>query len=140
MACTLAERYLETIKRSLLNEMYPELEAQLLYAVLCIAHGQPLTLDALWSARHDETLAAAIRAARAGGDTLVLRGRDALGNIVDRPDLQIVLVDTPGIHRPRTALGERLNALAADSLTEAEKAVPPSLSSTMSLSCSANPP
>lgn len=88
MARTLAGRYLETIKRSLLNEMYPELEAQLLYAVLCLAHGQPLTLDALWSARHDETLAAAIRAARAGGDTLVLRGRDALGHIVDRPDLR----------------------------------------------------
>lgn len=29
--------------------------------------------------------------------------------------LQIVFVDTPGIHKPRTALGERLNATAAES-------------------------
>jgi GTP-binding protein Era len=32
-------------------------------------------------------------------------------------------VDTPGIHRPRTALGERLNALATASLAEADAAV-----------------
>jgi GTP-binding protein Era len=32
-------------------------------------------------------------------------------------------VDTPGIHRPRTALGERLNALATASLTEADAAI-----------------
>lgn len=88
MPHTLVERYLETIKRSLLNELYPELEAQLLYAVLCIAHGEPLTLEALWSARRDDTLAAAIRDARAGGDTLMLRGRDGRGDIVDRPDLR----------------------------------------------------
>lgn len=49
--------------------------------------------------------------------------RNTIRGIVDRPDLQIVLVDTPGIHRPRTALGERLNALAADSLAEADAAV-----------------
>ena len=29
--------------------------------------------------------------------------------IVHRPDAQLVLVDTPGLHRPRTLLGERLN-------------------------------
>ena len=30
-----------------------------------------------------------------------------------RPDGQLVIVDTPGIHRPRTLLGERLNTLVA---------------------------
>lgn len=49
--------------------------------------------------------------------------RTAIRGIVDRPDLQIVLVDTPGIHRPRTALGERLNALASASLAEADAAI-----------------
>jgi len=49
--------------------------------------------------------------------------RNTIRGIVDRPEFQIVLVDTPGIHRPRTALGERLNALAADSLAEADAAV-----------------
>lgn len=33
---------------------------------------------------------------------------------------QIVLVDTPGVHRPRTALGERLNTLVYGSLEEAD--------------------
>lgn len=33
---------------------------------------------------------------------------------------QIVLVDTPGLHRPRTALGERLNTLVGTSLEEAD--------------------
>lgn len=32
--------------------------------------------------------------------------------ILTRPDAQIVFVDTPGIHKPRTALGERLNRWA----------------------------
>lgn len=33
---------------------------------------------------------------------------------------QIVLVDTPGLHRPRTALGERLNTVAYRTLLEAD--------------------
>lgn len=33
---------------------------------------------------------------------------------------QLVLVDTPGIHKPRTALGERLNTLVYGSLSEAD--------------------
>ncbi len=35
-------------------------------------------------------------------------------------DVQIVLVDTPGLHRPRTALGERLNRLVYGSLEETD--------------------
>lgn len=35
--------------------------------------------------------------------------RHAIRGIVHRPDAQIVVVDTPGLHRPRTLLGERLN-------------------------------
>jgi GTP-binding protein Era len=38
--------------------------------------------------------------------------RHAIRGIVNRPDGQLIFVDTPGIHRPRTLLGERLNALA----------------------------
>ncbi len=36
--------------------------------------------------------------------------------VLNRPGAQVVLVDTPGIHKPRTELGERLNHLAADSI------------------------
>lgn len=81
-------RYLELVKRSLLNELHPELEAQVLHTVLCVAHRQPVDLDALQAARSNTALLGAIRTARSGGDTLVLRGVDDSGAVVDRLDLR----------------------------------------------------
>ncbi|MBD8058444.1 GTPase Era [Cellulomonas sp. JH27-2] len=46
--------------------------------------------------------------------------RHTVRGIVHRDDAQLVLVDTPGLHRPRTLLGERLNALVKDTLTEVD--------------------
>jgi GTP-binding protein Era len=46
--------------------------------------------------------------------------RHTVRGIVHRPDAQLVLVDTPGLHRPRTLLGERLNALVRDTLSEVD--------------------
>nr|WP_276550115.1 GTPase Era [Brachybacterium muris] len=46
--------------------------------------------------------------------------RRAIRGIVTRPDAQIVLVDTPGVHRPRTLLGERLNDLVRETLAEVD--------------------
>jgi GTP-binding protein Era len=43
--------------------------------------------------------------------------------ILHRPDAQVVLVDTPGLHRPRTALGERLNEAAGATLTDVDVVV-----------------
>ncbi|MFV0405780.1 MAG: GTPase Era [Propioniciclava sp.] len=37
--------------------------------------------------------------------------RRVIRGILTRPDAQLILVDTPGLHRPRTLLGQRLNDL-----------------------------
>lgn len=46
--------------------------------------------------------------------------RRAIRGIVHRPDGQLVIVDTPGIHRPRTLLGQRLNDLVEATLTDVD--------------------
>ena len=46
--------------------------------------------------------------------------RHTIRGIVHRADAQLVLVDTPGLHRPRTLLGERLNGLVRDTLLEVD--------------------
>jgi GTP-binding protein Era len=46
--------------------------------------------------------------------------RNVIRGVLHGADLQVVFVDTPGLHRPRTALGERLNRLVGDSLAEAD--------------------
>ncbi len=46
--------------------------------------------------------------------------RRAIRGIVTREDAQIILVDTPGVHRPRTLLGERLNDLVRETLGEVD--------------------
>ncbi|MBO1804623.1 GTPase Era [Leucobacter ruminantium] len=46
--------------------------------------------------------------------------RRAIRGIVHRPDGQLIIVDTPGIHRPRTLLGERLNALVEATLGDVD--------------------
>jgi len=38
--------------------------------------------------------------------------RTEIRGVLTRPDAQVVFVDTPGIHKPRTTMGERLNATA----------------------------
>lgn len=46
--------------------------------------------------------------------------RHAVRGIVHRPDAQLVLIDTPGLHKPRTLLGERLNDLVRATWTEVD--------------------
>ncbi len=46
--------------------------------------------------------------------------RTVVRGIVHRDDAQLVLVDTPGLHRPRTLLGERLNDLVKTTLAEVD--------------------
>ncbi|WP_431800737.1 GTPase Era [Microbacterium sp. bgisy203] len=46
--------------------------------------------------------------------------RRAIRGIVNRPGGQLVIVDTPGIHKPRTLLGERLNDLVEQVLGDVD--------------------
>ena len=46
--------------------------------------------------------------------------RHTIRGIVHKDEYQLILVDTPGIHRPRTLLGERLNDLVAGTLSQVD--------------------
>jgi GTPase len=49
--------------------------------------------------------------------------RHRIQGVLDRPDAQVVFVDTPGIHKPRTPLGERLNTAAEASIGDVDVVV-----------------
>jgi GTP-binding protein Era len=42
--------------------------------------------------------------------------RTEVRGVLNRDDVQVVFVDTPGIHKPRSTMGERLNATATGAL------------------------
>ncbi len=46
--------------------------------------------------------------------------RHAVRGLVHRPDAQLIVVDTPGLHKPRTLLGERLNDLVRSTWSEVD--------------------
>ena len=46
--------------------------------------------------------------------------RHAVRGIVTREDAQLILVDTPGLHRPRTLLGQRLNDVVRSTLADVD--------------------
>ncbi|GLZ79371.1 GTPase Era [Actinorhabdospora filicis] len=46
--------------------------------------------------------------------------RHVVRGILHRPDSQLILVDTPGLHRPRTLLGQRLNDLVRATWSETD--------------------
>jgi GTP-binding protein Era len=46
--------------------------------------------------------------------------RHAIRGIVNRPDAQLIVVDTPGLHKPRTLLGSRLNDVVRQTWAEVD--------------------
>ena len=46
--------------------------------------------------------------------------RHVVRGIVHRPEAQLIILDTPGLHKPRTLLGERLDGLVRSTLTEVD--------------------
>jgi GTP-binding protein Era len=49
--------------------------------------------------------------------------RSAIRGILNRDDLQVVLIDTPGYHKPRTLLGSRLNDLVREAWSDVDLAL-----------------
>jgi GTP-binding protein Era len=49
--------------------------------------------------------------------------RGAVRGILDVPEAQVVFVDTPGYHKPRTLLGERLNVVVRDAWSDVDLAL-----------------
>jgi GTP-binding protein Era len=49
--------------------------------------------------------------------------RTQVRGVLTRPDTQVVFVDTPGIHKPRTLLGERLNDTAQNAISDVDVTV-----------------
>ena len=49
--------------------------------------------------------------------------RNPIRGIVSREDFQMILVDTPGVHKPKTLLGNRLNAMVTESLESVDAAL-----------------
>jgi GTP-binding protein Era len=49
--------------------------------------------------------------------------RHRIQGVLTRPDAQVVFVDTPGLHKPRTALGERLNVAAESAIGDVDVVV-----------------
>lgn len=46
--------------------------------------------------------------------------RGAIRGIITEPDYQLILVDTPGMHKPKTALGTALNKVVDESLEDVD--------------------
>src|SRR3954465_9468026 len=49
--------------------------------------------------------------------------RTQVRGVLTRPDGQVVFVDPPGIHKPRTLMGERLNDTAQDAVGDVDVVV-----------------
>ena len=49
--------------------------------------------------------------------------RAQVRGVLNRPDAQVVFVDTPGLHKPKTVLGERMNESATSSLDDVDAVV-----------------
>ncbi len=49
--------------------------------------------------------------------------RHAIRGLVHRKDGQLILVDTPGVHKPKTLLGSRLNDVVRDTWSEVDVAI-----------------
>ena len=92
------DRYLELVKSALVNELYIELEAQLLMSVLCAAQGVVPDLAALEAVRRDRSLLDQLLSAKQDGHTILLerpvagRAPAVDGNLRNYSEFSLTLV------------------------------------------------
>jgi O-methyltransferase len=68
----LTDRYLSLVKSALVNELYVDLEAQLLMSVLCSAQSMVMNLEDFWAVRKDRNFIDPLIDAKQDGDTILL--------------------------------------------------------------------
>ena len=49
--------------------------------------------------------------------------RNPIRGIISRPEFQMIVVDTPGVHKPKTLLGSRLNEMVTENLESVDAVV-----------------
>lgn len=112
----LNERYLELVKSALVNELYIELEAQLLMSVLCSAQDLVLDLPDLWAVRKDQGLLDQLREAKANGETILLdtqgdqRTPRVDGNLRNYSELSYTLVGRKRLNNLQRCIEDILEA------------------------------
>lgn len=80
----LAARYIDLLKKALVNDLQIELEAKLVYAMLCASHDEVPNLDQMRAMGAEAGLLQHLAALKQTGETLLLKGLDHQG--VSRPD------------------------------------------------------
>ena len=94
----LTDRYLDLIKSALANELYIELEAQLLMSVMCAAQDAVLPLEDFRAVRRDKDLLGQLLEAKRNGDSILLetpmegRGPAVDGNLRNYTEFSYTMV------------------------------------------------
>lgn len=73
------ERYLSLLKKALINELYVEAEAEIVYALLCAANGTPIDVRVISQIRQETDLLRLVKQGKDTGRTVHITGRDAQG-------------------------------------------------------------
>ena len=75
------ERYLSLLKKALINELYVEAEAEIVYALHCVVNAIPIDFRVISQIRQAPDLLRAIEQGKEGGRTVHIAGKNSQGQI-----------------------------------------------------------
>jgi len=81
----IAQKYIELLKKSLLDELYIENEARIIAALHTILHEQKLTAETLYDVGPHSALIEFLRKSKLNGSTLTLQKKDIAGTFIPIP-------------------------------------------------------